>query len=124
MLALHRARFTFTTFSLYIKPSQLSPGSKFILYSGVNLFLSPRKSMFLKMFYLFFDFLQCVFQLKISHPTPANAPQWIIKLANFHLEKVKSVNHVCYIISSGNCEGQLPSFHAKCSEGVPGKRAN
>lgn len=80
--------------------------------------------MFLKMFYLFFDFLECVFQLKISHPTPANAPQWIIKLANFHLEKVKSVNHVCCIISSGNCEGQLPSFHAKCSEGVPGKRAN
>lgn len=44
--------------------------------------------MFLKMFYLFFDFLECVFQLKISHPTPANAPQWIIKLVNFHLEKV------------------------------------
>lgn len=36
----------------------------------------------------------------------------------------KSVDQMILIPSSGNGQGQLSSFHAKCPESVPGERAD
>lgn len=40
------------------------------------------------------------------------------------LEKMRFVDYVILVVHPGNGEGQFPSFHAKCSESVPGERTN
>lgn len=66
-----------------------------------------------------------VMEIEINVTKNHNRSHTCLKKYIFLPKKTVVINcQMILIPSSGNGEGQLPSFYAKCSEGVPRERAD